>query len=100
MGMKYEIVITEIFDQWLSKLKDKQASIAVNMRIARVREGNFGDVKSVGGHVSELRIFVGKGYRVYFTIQGSRIVLLLNGGHKGTQASDIEKAKQIFNELE
>ena len=74
--------------------------LAINLRIARIREGNFGDVKSLGTELSELRVFVGKGYRVYFTIRNNRIVLLLNGGHKGTQERDIEKARQILNELE
>ncbi len=67
--MKYTIVTTQIFDKWLSKQKDRQAVKAIAMRIARAEEGNFGDVEPVGGSVSEMRIFVGKGYRVYFTIQ-------------------------------
>jgi len=100
--MKYDIETTPIFDKWLSKQKDRQAVKAIAMRIARAEEGNLGDVEPVGGNVSEMRIFVGKGYRVYFTIQGTTIVLLLNGGIKGSkkqQQADIALAKQILSEI-
>ncbi|MFP3424658.1 type II toxin-antitoxin system RelE/ParE family toxin [Pseudoalteromonas sp. SIMBA_162] len=77
--MKYRIKKTNEFDKWLKKLKDRQA---------------------FGGGISEMRIFVGKGYRVYYIIQGNEIILLLNGGHKGTQGKDITKAKALLSELE
>ncbi len=103
--MKYTIITTQIFDKWLSKQKDRQAVKAIAMRIARAEEGNFGDVEPVGGSVSEMRIFVGKGYRVYFTIQSEVLILLLllNGGiksNKKQQQIDIAKAKQILSEIE
>lgn len=101
--MKYTIITTQIFDKWLSKQKDRQAVKAIAMRIARAEEGNFGDVEPVGGSVSEMRIFVGKGYRVYFTIQSEVLILLLNGGiksNKKQQQIDIAKAKQIQSEIE
>lgn len=98
--MKYDIEVTEIFNKWLFKLKDRQAVRAINLRIARVREGNLGDTNTVGGGVSELRIFVGKGYRVYFTIRHNKLILLLCGGHKGTQQKDINTAKNMLKELE
>lgn len=100
MAMEYEIVTTEIFDQWLSKLKDKRAVSAIGKRLLRAETGNLGDVKSVGDAVSEMRIFVSKGYRVYFSIRGSKLILLLNGGHKGTQAEDIRLAKTINKQIE
>jgi len=56
--MRYEIETTLIFDKWLSRQKDRQAVKAIAMRIARAEEGNLGDVESVGGGVSEMRIFI------------------------------------------
>ncbi len=98
--MKYIIEKTPTFDKWLSKLKDKAALRSIMMRIVRAENGNLGDVKSVGAPVQEMRIFVSKGYRIYFTIRGNRIVLLLNGGHKGTQQQDIDKAHELLAEME
>ncbi|WP_257284772.1 type II toxin-antitoxin system RelE/ParE family toxin [Endozoicomonas sp. SESOKO1] len=98
--MNYEIVTTETFRRWLSKVKDRQARKAIAMRLTRAEAGNLGDVKSVGGAVSEMRVFVGKGYRIYFTLREGRLVILLCGGDKSTQAKDIQKAKEILNNLE
>ena len=98
--MNYEIVTTETFRRWLSKVKDRQARKAIVMRLTRAEAGNLGDVKSVGGAVSEMRVFVGKGYRSYFTLREGRLVILLCGGDKSTQAKDIQKAKEILNNLE
>jgi putative addiction module killer protein len=67
----------------------------VALRIARIETGNLGDHKSVGGGVSELRIFIGKGYRIYYTIRDRKLVLLLCGGDKGSQSRDIEEARQL-----
>lgn len=98
--MKYSIEKTPTFDQWLSKLKDKSALKSILIRIMRAENGNLGDIKNVGSTIQELRIFVGKGYRIYFTIKNNRIILLLNGGHKGTQQKDIEKAHKLLKLLE
>ena len=73
---------------------------AVALRLTRAINGNLGDVKSVGGHVSEMRIFVGKGYRLYFTIKNNKVIVLLCGGDKSSQSRDIALAQQIFNDLE
>ena len=97
---KYEVVATEVFTSWLSKLKDRQAVSAIAMRLTRAEAGNLGDIKSVGDNVSEMRIFVGKGYRVYFTLRGGRLILLLNGGNKSSQSRDIRRAKDILSQLE
>lgn len=98
--MKYKIHTTSTFDKWVSKLKDRHAAKAIAMRLDRAINGNLGDVQSVGGLVSEMRIFIGKGYRIYFTMRGNELILLLCGGDKSTQQQDIKLAKQIANDLE
>ena len=70
----------------------------VAAKIARLRDPNFLGWRSVGGGVLELRIFMGPGYRVYFGLSGSALVLLLGGGEKGTQKRDIEKAKRLWRQ--
>lgn len=97
--MEYEISKTGAFDKWLRKLRDRRAVLAVSNRIDRAKLGNFGDVKPVGEGVSEMRIFVGKGYRVYFVIQEQKIIVLLCGGDKSTQEKDIQKAKELAETL-
>lgn len=98
--MKYEIRKTQTFDKWLSRLKDRQAVASITTRMLRIEQGNFGDFSSVGGGVCELRIFVGKGYRLYYTLVDTHVVLLLCGGHKGTQGKDIDTAKKLLKNLE
>ena len=97
--MNYLIQKTEEFDNWLLKLRDRRAKAKIIIRLQRVQEGNYGDHKSVGGGVSELRITEGAGYRLYYTIQGDVIVIMLAGGDKSTQQQDIEKAKQLKDNL-
>jgi len=84
----------------MHNLKDMRGKISIARRIERVRHGNFGDMKSVGDDVSELRITNGPGYRVYFTKYQDTIVVLLIGGDKSTQSKDIAKAKMLREELE
>ena len=81
------------FADWLRSLGDRKSRNGIRVRIARLRLGNLGDHKSVGGGVSELRVDIGPGYRVYIGQDGSRFVLLLCGGTKRTQAEDIKKAQ-------
>ena len=95
-----EIRKTEIFSKWFDGLKDRRAKARIQARIDRVEMGNFGDVAPVGEGVSELRIFYGPGYRVYFIQQGSVVVILLSGGDKSTQSSDIARAKEIAKQIE
>ncbi|MCK5696774.1 MAG: type II toxin-antitoxin system RelE/ParE family toxin [Gammaproteobacteria bacterium] len=97
--MEYEIIKTKLFDKWFSKLKDRKAVLAISRRIDRARLGNFGDSEPVGEGVSEMRIFVGKGYRVYYIIQNQQLIVLLCGGNKATQQSDIQKAKYLKKDL-
>lgn len=93
--MRYEIEKTEIFDRWLLKLRDRKAVLAITQRLDRAIVGNFGDVAPVGEGVSEMRIFVGPGYRLYYTIRKNTIILMLCGGDKSTQGKDIKKAKKM-----
>jgi putative addiction module killer protein len=86
------------FSDWLASLKDSRAVGTVRARLNRIRLGNFGDCKSVGGGVAELRIDFGPGYRVYYGREGSLVVILLCGGSKRTQARDILRAQSYWKE--
>lgn len=93
------IYTTEVFDAWFASLKDKQTARRIQARIDRAEEGNFGDHKAVGEGVSEMRIHHGPGFRVYFTLRGLEIVILLAGGDKSSQALDIAKAHELARQL-
>ena len=95
-----EVRKTDLFTKWFDGLKDRRARARIQARIDRVEMGNFGDVAPVGDGISELRIFYGPGYRVYFSQRKSVVVILLCGGDKSTQQSDIVKAKEIAKQLE
>ncbi len=94
-----EIRKTEFFARWLNELHDLQARARVQIRIERLAMGNAGDVKPVGEGVSELRIEYGPGYRVYFKQDGAALVILLAGGDKSTQSSDIKIALRLARNL-
>ena len=87
------------FEEWLDELNDMRAVARVLARLARVRQGNLGDSKSVGEGVSELRVDYGPGCRVYFGLKGQTLVVLLCGGDKRTQDRDIRLAKQYWQEF-
>jgi len=93
-----ELRRTSAFAKWLDGLTDALAFAHVVRRINRLAEGNAGDMKSVGGGVSEMRIDHGPGYRVYFTRRGATVAVLLCGGDKSTQRADIEKAQRLAKE--
>ena len=95
----YEIRTTTIFTEWLDSPRDIHARARVLARIERLASGNPGDVKPVGEGVSELRIDYGPGYRVYYTKQGRKIIILLVGGDKRTQSRDIKKAISLARNL-
>ena len=86
---------TNLFMKWLTGLRDQKAIARIQIRIDRLALGNPGDVRPVGSGISEMRIDYGPGYRVYFSQRRSDIVILLCGGDKTTQTSDIEKAKRV-----
>ena len=87
------------FEDWLDDLNDKRAVARVLARLARVRQGNLDDCKSVGEGVSELRVDYGPGYRVYLGRRGQTPIVLLCGGDKRTQDRDIRLAKQYWREF-
>ncbi len=93
-----EVLRSATFDRWLTKLNDRRAAARILVRIDRLALGNAGDARFVGGGVSELKIDYGPGYRVYFSQQGSKLVLLLCGGDKSTQRGDIKTAQRIAAE--
>lgn len=90
-----EILTTSEFASWLRKLPDRKATARIAARIDRLALGNPGDVKPVGGGLSEMRIDYGPGYRVYFMARGGLIIILLCGGDKRTQDGDIKRAKRL-----
>lgn len=96
---KFLIQETAEFKRWLKSIKNPIARTAVAMRVERARLGNFGDHKSVGDGVYEMRLSTGAGYRIYYAQRGDIIYILLNGGDKSTQQEDINKAKMIWSSL-
>ena len=87
------------FDEWLDSLRDQRMQVAVDARLTRVRAGNFGDCKTVGGGVFELRIAFGPGLCMYYGLHGRQIVVLPGGGDKGSQTRDIRRAQQLWQQF-
>ena len=94
-----EVRRTELFSQWMRELRDSKARARIQTRIDRLQLGLCGDVKPVGGGISELRIDYGTGYRVYFIQRGKQFVILLAGGDKRTQDRDIKTAQALARDL-
>ncbi len=94
------ILTTSRFEDWLRGLKDGQGKARVLARIRRLSLGSTGDMKSVGKGVYELRIHTGPGYRVYLTMRGQEVVILLTGGDKGSQSRDIEAARALAKQYQ
>lgn len=95
----WTVLTTEVFDTWYSTLRDRVGARRIQARIDRAALGNFGDCAPVGDGVSEMRIHYGPGYRVYFVQRGLEVVILLAGGDKSTQPSDIATAKALARQL-
>lgn len=98
--MKYTLASTKHFDKWFRNLKDRVTKQKILARLARVENGHFGDYKQIEPDLYELRFFFSGGVRIYYTIRDAQIVLLLVGGDKSSQKSDINRAKRLLSELE
>ncbi len=90
----------EPFSAWLEALRDTKGRQRIQARIRRLEQGLYGDCKVIGEGVSELRMFFGPGYRVYFGEQPEHMVILLCGGDKSTQDKDIEQAQAYWKEYQ
>jgi len=90
-----EIRETDVYVNWFSRLRDERAKARINARIYRLSIGNSGDVKPIGAGISEMRIDYAPGYRIYFVQRKADVVILLCGGDKSSQASDILAAKRL-----
>ena len=97
--MAMEVRQTELFSRWFAGLRDSRVRMRITARIRRLSLGNPGDVKPVGGGVSEMRIDYGPGYRIYFAQRGGTLIILLAGGDKSTQDRDIARACELAREL-
>ncbi len=93
------IIRSSEFDAWLSNLADHTAKARILARLASAAFGNFGDCEPVGEGVSEMRVHLSPGYRVYFTRSGTTVYILLTGGDKSSQKRDIARAKVLAREL-
>lgn len=92
------VLRTAVYATWAVSLRDDRAKARIALRVDRLGLGNLGDVKPVGGGVSEMRIDYGPGYRIYFAEHGATLIVLLCGGTKKTQQADIRQAKRLFSE--
>ncbi|MBX9813639.1 MAG: hypothetical protein A4S12_08795 [Proteobacteria bacterium SG_bin5] len=99
-GQAFAISQTPVFADWLAALRDARAKAKIADRARRAADGNFGDHKSVGGGVFEMRIDHGPGYRVYFFRRGQELIILLCGGDKKSQQRDIAEALRLKEMIE
>lgn len=97
--MNYFVQQTSVFVNWHTSIRDLRAKVAIARRIERASAGNLGDIKPVGDGVSEMRVDVGAGYRVYFTMRNGVVIVLLAGGDKSSQSADIRRAKNMAKEV-
>lgn len=94
-GQGFEVRITEVFEGWLDGLRDRQGRVRMLNQLRKLGDGNFGNVKSLGEGVHELRMDFGPGYRAYFINRDDRLILLLCGGDKSSQKRDIALAREM-----
>lgn len=96
----FTVIQTEDFREWLDALKDMKVQVRIVARLRLAEAGNLGDWKSVGDGLSEMRVDVGPGYRLYFTRRQNILIVMLAGGDKSTQARDIKRAQKLLTQLE
>lgn len=90
---------TEEFEEWLDGLTDRRAQEVIANRILQIEGGLFGNTRSLGDKVSEIKINYGPGYRLYYSTVGRAVIILLCGGDKGSQRKDIRRAKAMAAQL-
>ena len=95
----YTICQTEEFQDWLDALADRRAQVRIAARLRHAEQGNLGDWKTVGGNVSEMRVSIRPGYRLYFTRRGKAEIVMLIGGSKASQLRDIKRARHLAMRL-
>ena len=93
------ILETSTFADWLEKLRDNAGKARIVARIRQAKAGNFGDCRPVGDGVSEMRVHVGPGYRLYYAQEGLQVYLLILGGDKSSQPQDVQRAKEMWREI-
>jgi putative addiction module killer protein len=93
------VIQTEVYLDWINSLEDRVARARIQVRVDRLAHGNPGKGRNLRGGISELKIDVGPGYRVYYTRRGSELLVLLAGGDKSTQAQDIARAAALAANL-
>ncbi|MBS1159594.1 MAG: type toxin-antitoxin system RelE/ParE family toxin [Proteobacteria bacterium] len=96
----YSIKLLPEFTAWLNGLKDGMTHRRLARRLEKAQKGNLGDVKSVGDGVFEMREHFGPGWRMYYVQRGEVLIVMLGGGDKGTQTTDIAKAVRLAAMLE
>jgi putative addiction module killer protein len=100
MAEKMIIERTNVYIKWFEKLKDRKAKGIITKRLLRIEEsGNLGNVRPLGNGVSEIKIDYGAGYRIYYTMRGSEIILLLIGADKSRQEEDVSRAKNMVKQI-
>ena len=90
---------TNIFDSWYSRLRDRQAKARIAVRIDRLADGNPGQFRNLTGGISEMKVDVGPGYRIYYTERSGEVIVLLVGGDKSSQSADMAKAREVARSL-
>ena len=91
---------TELYRDWINELKDRAARARIQVRVDRLAHGNPGQHRNLAGGISELKIDVGPGYRVYYTQRGDALIILLVGGDKSSQQNDIALAQDLVRNLQ
>jgi putative addiction module killer protein len=92
--------MTEVYRDWINDLKDRSARARIQVRVDRLAHGNPGQHRNLTNGLSELKIDVGPGYRVYFTQRGDELIILLAGGDKSSQQNDIARAQELARNLQ
>jgi putative addiction module killer protein len=98
--MTYTVKRLETFSDWLKELKDGLTRQRLNKRLRKVQLGNLGDVEPVGEGIYEMREHFGPGWRMYYAQRGNALIVMLGGGDKSTQQSDISRAIDLAKSLE